>query len=368
MSFTRTAPRLAPCHHLTRSLHVGASTLAAQRTLLLKRIYAPFEGLKKGSPEYEKLAISGRVWEDYFQPGNSERYRYDRMQKMFEPVLEEIEGLNSSIKLPERRTIVESLVAEYAQQSVKIENNTLRLGDSIILNDHLVSTFLKQRDLGSMPALELSNTGLPNLQFLLPEANPSQLAELRNHIIACHWVASKAMLSLNTPKGIDENEVKSLSALIVKDTDSEGIYSAGWGKRIKPGDYRQTPISVKSNPLRIFPYHDEVPALMNRFFEWKNSKEGALHPLILACQATAYFVYVHPFPDGNGRVSRLVFQDALMRRGYLPVALRGVGRDEYLRMIVEAQDGDPSRFVKEVLSSQLEALRALRSRGSGKGN
>ncbi|KAK3688881.1 fic/DOC family protein [Podospora appendiculata] len=292
--------------------------------------------------EFEKLAASGKVWEDFFQPRDGERYRYGSTQKTFAPILKKIDDLKHSMRLPERRSILDSLVAEYAHKSVKIENNTLHLSDSIIINKHPDSNFMKQRDISSMSAHDLTKADLPN-------------------------VAKKAMQSLNTP-GIDESEVKSISALIVKDTDSEAICSAGWGKRVKPGDYRQTPISVKSNPLRIFPYHDEVPALMNRFFAWRNiNKDGLLHPLILACQATAYFVYIHSFPDGNGRVSRLVFQDALVRREYLPVALPGVGRDDYVRMISLAQDADPSEFVAKVLSAQLGALHTFRSRGSGEG-
>ncbi|KAK0714519.1 fic/DOC family protein [Lasiosphaeris hirsuta] len=353
------APRLAHC--LTRSL----GTLAVQRVALLQHVYAPFAGLEKGSPEYEQLAASGRVWEDYFQPGDSKRYQYDSMQKIFEPILKEIDDLKHSMGLPER-SIIESLVAEYAHQSVWIEDNMLHLGDSMIINDYLVSTFLGQSDLGSMSARELSKAALPNLQFMLPNADPSQHAELRNHIVACHWVAKKAMQSLSTP-GLDESEVKYLSSLIVKDTDSKAVYSAGWGKRVKLGDYRQTPIAAKSNPLRIFPYHVEVPALMKRFFEWRNTKKH-LHPLILACQATAYFLFVHPFLAGNGRVSRLVFQDALIRQGYIPVSLRGVVRDGYLGMIRDAQDGDPSEFVAKILSTQLDAMHTFRARKSEGGD
>ncbi|KAK3349643.1 fic/DOC family protein [Lasiosphaeria hispida] len=354
------APRLAR-RLTTRNL----GNLAVQRAALLKRVYAPFASPKKGSPEYEDLAASGRVWEDYFQPGDSKRYKYDIMQKMFEPILKEIDDLKHSMRLPER-SIIESLIAEYAHQSVEIEDNMLHLGDSTIINDHLVSTFLKQNDLGSISAHELSKAVLPNLQFMLPNADPSQLAELRNHIIACHWVAKKAMQSPDTP-GLDESEVKSLSSLIVKETDSEAIYSAGWGKRVELGDYRQTPIAAKSNPLRIFPYHVEVPALMKRFFEWRNTKKD-VHPLILACQATAYLLFIHPFPDGNGRVSRLVFQDALIRQGYIPVPLRGVVRGDYLRMIRDAQDGDPSEFVAKILSTQLEAMQTFRARKPREGD
>ena len=39
-----------------------------QRVALLKNIYARFQGLAPGTPEYDKLAASGSCWEIFFKP------------------------------------------------------------------------------------------------------------------------------------------------------------------------------------------------------------------------------------------------------------------------------------------------------------
>lgn len=65
----------------------------------------------------------------------------------------------------------------------------------------------------------------------------------------------------------------------------------------------------------------------------------SIHPLILACQMTAYLVNIHPFPDGGGRTSRLIIQDNMIRQGYLPVVLQNLERGDYMRMISNACDG-----------------------------
>ena len=53
-----------------------------QRRQLLLKVYAPFQKLDRGSSEWDELALSGRVWEDYYTPGDSEKYGYTRLQKV----------------------------------------------------------------------------------------------------------------------------------------------------------------------------------------------------------------------------------------------------------------------------------------------
>lgn len=58
---------------------------------------------------------------------------------------------------------------------------------------------------------------------------------------------------------------------MLKGTLSERSYSLGWGKRIALGDFRSLCIGVRSDPLRIFPYPEEVPTCIERFFKWRDS-------------------------------------------------------------------------------------------------
>ena len=257
---------------------------------------------------------------------------------------------------------MENLVAEYAHQSVQIENNRLDLGYSIRITEHLADTLFQEVDLGSMPASELAKSKLSDVMPLFPNADANQVMELRNQVVASQWVTQTALRKAGTA-GLTEDELKHLLTITIKETNSEDIYRKGWGKRVAPGGYRQTPIRIRSNPLRIFPYHIEVPALMQRFFQWRDKaiKRG-MHPLILACQALVYFVHIHPFPDGNGRVSRLMMQDYMIRHGYIPVTLQGIDREDYIRMIRNAQDGDPGEFVEKIVLTQLDAMITFRLR------
>ncbi|KAK1633677.1 fido domain-containing protein [Colletotrichum phormii] len=280
---------------------------------------------------------------------------YVDVQRKLTSLLDEIDHLRA--RLP-ARDLGKPLVAEYAQQSVMIENNPLRL---------------EQVDLASTSSSELAK--LVSTTAAGVNVTESATNELQNHIIASQWIAENAAAKAGTA-GLCEAEVRDLAVVSVVNTDSEAAYdtwrtgstTAGgnlvWGSRVPLGEYRNLPISVRSNRLRIFPYPQEVPACMQRFFQWRDlqHRERALQPLILACQMTSYFVLVHPFPDGNGRTSRMVKQDYLARQGYVPVVIRDLKREDYLRMVDGAGEGKPEEFVIAVLEAQLAVLHQASTR------
>lgn len=106
---------------------------------------------------------------------------------------------------------------------------------------------------------------------------------------------------------------------------------------------------------------------MQRFFQWREDKatKKDLHPLVLACQAMVHFLHIHPFPDGNGRASRLMMQDDMIRHGYIPVTFLDLAREDYVEMIKDAQDGDPGELVARALTTQLEAMFTFKMRECG---
>lgn len=266
---------------------------------------------------------------------------------------------------PPANLVAKQLVSEYAHQSVQIEDNRLGQGESRTIYDYVATTLFASVDLSSLSAHDLCDVALPDVTHLHVTTDNNQAIELRNHVVASQWIAETASQNPGTA-GLKEEDVCALSALTMKDLDRDGYYCNTWGGKVRLGGYRKSPISVRSNPLRIFPYHIEVPACLQRFFEWRDRahEDKILHPLILACQATVYFVLIHPFPDGNGRVSRMLMHDYMVRQGYLPVVMQDLERQDYLRMISDAADGEPDEFVARVVTNQLEALFTFKMRES----
>ena len=106
------------------------------------------------------------------------------------------------------------------------------------------------------------------------------------------------------------------------------------------------------------PQADAVPEMMRSLVEFVQKSE--LHPLMKACIAHFYFVYVHPFGDGNGRTARALSYMMLLQSGYdffRYFSISGIVAEErgkYYRSMrnVEDSDGDMTYFI-DAYSSML---------------
>jgi hypothetical protein len=67
----------------------------------------------------------------------------------------------------------------------------------------------------------------------------------------------------------------------------------------------------------IPPPPEMVPELMNELLSFANNAPREVDPITAASVASFGFVFIHPFLDGNGRLSRFLFHHALCRSGKL---------------------------------------------------
>ena len=350
-------------------ISVGRRYICSQhypsRRALLEAVYSPaVRNISKDSPEYEALARSGRVWQDYFKPQDIKPYL--EVQTKLEKTLAAADEYKSffSARGDLLKSTSRALVKEYAHQSTAIEGNPLRIGDTSHIEDELEKQLsIRVNDLSGISVQTLANLALPSPNTLLPGKDASQVAELRNHIIVSRYLTEVGFANPGTA-GISVPDIKQLSRLMLTGTGAEILYSHAWGKRITLGDFRTSPIAVKSNPMAIFPYPVEVPACMERFIAWRDRCYGSsqLHPLLLATHLFVYFCSIHPFPDGNGRVGRALMADYMVRQGYLPVVFVDPDREDYYRMVSDAADGNPEELCEKVALTEAEMLFTIRLR------
>lgn len=100
----------------------------------------------------------------------------------------------------------------------------------------------------------------------------------------------------------------------------------------QPGRYRRRGIEITNPrggpPAYVGPSHDDVPELMGELVRWLQSPQVGAHATVRAAMAHLHLVSVHPFRDGNGRVSRILQSLVLAREGVL--APEFVSIEEYL--------------------------------------
>lgn len=98
-----------------------------------------------------------------------------------------------------------------------------------------------------------------------------------------------------------------------------------------PGRWRTGPVRVVSGDGRIAyegPDAEAVPGLMEETTDWLENGDLDAHVVVRAAMAHLHVVSVHPFRDGNGRVSRIVQSLVLARDGLVSPEFGSI--EEYL--------------------------------------
>jgi Fic family protein len=125
-------------------------------------------------------------------------------------------------------------------------------------------------------------------------------------------------------------------------------------RRIKVGTWRtheSGPMQVVSGPLSREKVHFEAPEAdrleseVSSFLAWFNAP-AAIDPVLKAGLAHFWFVTIHPFEDGNGRIARAIADMALARadgtsdRFYSMSSQIEAERKDYYRELEKAQRSD----------------------------
>ena len=113
-------------------------------------------------------------------------------------------------------------------------------------------------------------------------------------------------------------------------------------------DNENSPMQVVSGPLgreRVHfeaPSSERLPQEMAQFIEWFNTQNN-IHPVLKAAIAHLWFVTVHPFDDGNGRIACSISDMQLTRadqRFYSMSAQILLERKDYYHILEKTQRGD----------------------------
>jgi len=195
---------------------------------------------------------------------------------------------------------------------------------------------------------------------------------LKDHLdIRGHNDAINFLLEIvKDTRSITEADIRALHKMIlVEPYDSPATTADGLPttKRIALGEYKTSPNHVKTSTGEIHYYAspEETPVRMHDLMDWYVEFDRYdISPIIIAALFHHKFVEIHPFDDGNGRLSRILMNLILMQSGYPPVVVKTDDRKNYYSLLSRADVGDTWPFVEyvaELMQSSLQLyLKAAR--------
>lgn len=157
---------------------------------------------------------------------------------------------------------------------------------------------------------------------------------------------------------ITEKTIVSIAQIVTRNAAEEQVEG-----------YRQGSVFVTGREGVVYtpPKAADVPSMMEALVSF--IQESELHPILKACIAHFYFVYIHPFADGNGRTARALSYMMLLQAGYdffRYFSISGLvskERGKYYRAMlnVEESDSDMTYFIdcySEMLSRTVGEMEA----------
>ena len=164
--------------------------------------------------------------------------------------------------------------------------------------------------------------------------------------------AYKAYEMLNSIDPYSINELKKVHGIMTYLTVEES------------GEFRKGAEGVFDGDKCIFvcPPPEMINKLINDLFKWLNDNKNTIHPLILSSIFHYEFVFIHPFSDGNGRMSRL-WQNAILNKWknifeYLPIEsqIHKYQKEYYNAIATSNQNGNSNAFICFMLKMIDETL------------
>ncbi|MFH1637220.1 MAG: Fic family protein [Candidatus Woesearchaeota archaeon] len=110
----------------------------------------------------------------------------------------------------------------------------------------------------------------------------------------------------------------------------------GQTKKDLAGQIRKHQVMIAGSKFTP-PFPPEVYPMLMEFFSWYIKNKDKLHPVELAALVHLKFVTIHPFADGNGRISRLIMNFVLNKHKWPMLDIHYENRNSYYNALEKSQ-------------------------------
>ncbi len=184
--------------------------------------------------------------------------------------------------------------------------------------------------------------------------------EMKSHDVAFEMIKEWAT---DKERPLNEMAIKNLhEVLLVRPFWKEALTADGQPTRrlIKAGSYKEHPNSVRLQNGEMFHYTspENTAIEMGELVQWYRDEEEKveLHPVTLAALLHYKFVRIHPFDDGNGRISRLLMNYVLLKHNLPPVVIKSEDKKNYLFTLNQADVGNIDAFIDYIAEQVVWSL------------
>ena len=187
-------------------------------------------------------------------------------------------------------------------------------------------------------SLSLEETSLVVNENIAPEGKTlREIHEAKNHMKALEFVK-------NYKGDFSEEFLVKIHSIILKDISERFA-----------GRYREAQVRIFGSNVK-FPTSEKVPQLVKNLIYWYKNNKNKYHQFELAALVSMKFVTIHPFVDGNGRVSRLIMNFLLQKKNYPWINIYTKQREQYIKAVRKANDEDYSLIFPFLIKSLKENL------------
>ena len=219
------------------------------------------------------------------------------------------------------------------------------------------------RSVGASTRIEGSKMTDEEVTVLLKEIDITKLEDRDSQEVIGYFNAFDVISESFSEIEISENSIKNLHNILMRYSKKDE-----WHK----GNYKQHSNAVQANfpdgtKQIVFQTTEagfQTEDAMRNLIDWYNN-DFVTHQLVKCCLFTYEFLSIHPFQDGNGRLSRLISSLLLLKNGYNWIQYVSFEHEienrkpEYYRVLRSCQSQRPNENVSEWGNFFFDALKNI---------
>ena len=250
------------------------------------------------------------------------------------------------------------------------------------LNDQLLTVLDEYKQLGIANQIDYDKFYLYSLITHSTAIEGSTVTEIENQLLFDEGISAKGrtmqeqLMNLDLKKAYEQairlarlhtdfsvEMLKELSSIVMKNTGNQ--YNTVQGSfDASKGDLRLVNVTAGAGGKSYLNYA-KVPSKLTTFCQEMNERrlvlvdsKDILEQYLLSFDAHFQLVTIHPWADGNGRMSRLIMNYIQFEFGLVPSKVKKEDKAEYIQALVESREQDNTLPFREfMLREHLTNLR-----------